>query len=58
MAVIIDLELCTGDGECVDECPLELFTLVDGKAFQEDPDECVECGRCTEVCEQGALSLP
>jgi len=57
MAVSINKELCTGCGDCVDECPLELLTLVDGKVFQADPDECVECGRCVDTCESGALSL-
>ena len=57
MAVTITIENCTGCGDCVDECPLELLSLVDGKVFQAEPDECVECGRCADTCEHDALSL-
>jgi len=57
MAVNIDTSVCTGCGDCVDECPLELLSLVDGKVFQAEPDECIECGRCASVCESGALEV-
>jgi len=57
MAVSINVENCTGCGDCVDECPLELLSLVDGKVFQAEPDECVECGRCANTCEHDALSV-
>ncbi|MCL2151068.1 MAG: 4Fe-4S binding protein [Coriobacteriia bacterium] len=57
MAINIDLEKCDGTGWCVDECPYELLTLVDGKAFLAEPDECIDCGRCSEVCPRDALSL-
>jgi ferredoxin len=57
MAINIEISLCTGCGDCVDECPLELLSLVDGKVFQAEPDQCVECGRCEDTCESGALTL-
>jgi len=57
MSVTINLEKCQGDGDCIDECPLGLLSLVDGKVFQADPDECVECGVCADSCPHGALSV-
>jgi ferredoxin len=57
MAVSINTDLCVGCDGCMDECPLELLSLLDGKVFQAEPDDCVECGRCLGVCESGALSL-
>ena len=30
--VTVDHDKCTGDGECVDVCPVEVYELQDGKA--------------------------
>ncbi|MCL2339733.1 MAG: 4Fe-4S binding protein [Actinomycetia bacterium] len=57
MSVQIDVEACTGCENCVEECPLELLKVVDGKVGLADPDECTECGSCVDVCGSGALSL-
>ena len=57
MPIFVDLELCDGTGWCVDECPLELLGLVDGKAELLYPEDCVACGRCAVMCPRGALTL-
>jgi NAD-dependent dihydropyrimidine dehydrogenase PreA subunit len=31
--VTVDKEKCTGDEECVEVCPVDVFEMVDGKAF-------------------------
>ncbi|MDR2957634.1 MAG: 4Fe-4S binding protein [Coriobacteriales bacterium] len=57
MSVTINLMNCTGCGDCLSECPLELLTLVDSKVFQAEPEECVECGRCADTCEHQTLCV-
>jgi NAD-dependent dihydropyrimidine dehydrogenase PreA subunit len=51
----VDLEKCTGCGECLDVCPVEAISLVAGKAAI-DVDTCLSCGACIETCSQGAIS--
>ncbi len=55
--VQVDKEKCTGDGECVDVCPVEVFELQDGKAEPVNMDECLGCESCVEVCEEGAITV-
>lgn len=40
ITICIDEEKCTGDGECVDTCPVNIFEIVDGKARATNIDEC------------------
>ena len=51
----IDTELCTGCGSCIDVCPKEAISLVDGKAFIEE-DICVNCRICENKCPVEAIS--
>ena len=34
--ITIDTDKCTGDAECVDVCPVEVYELEDGKAVPVD----------------------
>ncbi|RJX36195.1 MAG: 4Fe-4S dicluster domain-containing protein [Desulfarculus sp.] len=56
MAVIIDKELCTGCGECLEACPFEALSLQDDKA--QVNEACTLCGACEEVCPTGAITVP
>ena len=56
MGVIIDKELCTGCGACVDECPFEALELVDDIA--EVNEKCTLCSACVDVCPVEAISMP
>lgn len=56
MAVKIDKNTCIGCGACVETCPVQALSLVDGKA-DVDPGTCVDCGACVAVCPVQALSL-
>lgn len=56
MAVKVDVDLCTGCGECADSCPAEAISIQDGKA-QVDAEACVECELCVSVCPTGAISM-
>jgi len=56
MAVTVDVEECTGCGDCVEVCPLEAISLNDGKAVIDDV--CTECGLCLDECPNDAISVP
>lgn len=56
MAVIVDKDKCTGVSRCVEVCPVNAITCVEGKAVIND--ECIECGVCVSECLTNALSMP
>lgn len=55
--VIVDTGKCTGDAECVDVCPTEVYEMKDGKANPVNADECLGCESCVEVCESNAITI-
>ena len=55
--ITVDPEKCTGCGECVDICPVDVYELQDGKSVPVNADECVGCESCVEVCEQEAITV-
>ena len=55
--VKVDSEKCTGCGECVDICPVEVFQLQDEKSVPVNEEECLGCESCVEVCEQEAITV-
>lgn len=48
---------CVGCGTCTEEnvCFVDAITLIDGRAVISE--ECRACGRCVEVCPNGAIEL-
>lgn len=55
--VTVDEEKCTGCEECVDNCPVEVFEMVDGKSSPVNAEECLGCETCVEVCEEDAITV-
>ncbi len=55
--VLVDSDKCTGCGECVDICPVEVYELENGKSAPINPEECLGCESCVEVCETCAVSI-
>ena len=55
MAVKVEVEKCTGCGECVSACPLDAIVIQNNKAIVDD--SCAECGACIDVCPNKALVL-
>jgi electron transfer flavoprotein alpha subunit len=56
MAAKVDAQKCTGCEVCVEACPLEAISIVDGVAVISD--DCTECGLCINECLCEAISLP
>lgn len=56
MAVKVNLEKCTGCGNCAEICPVTAIKIKKEKAVISD--ECVECGACVNECPNEALALP
>ena len=50
----VDIEKCSACGTCVDVCPIEAISIVDGHAVI-DVDECIECGVCAAECPEEAI---
>jgi len=47
-------DICTGCGECVQNCPNDAISLFRGQA-RIDNDRCDSCLVCRDVCPQGAI---
>lgn len=50
-------ELCTFCEQCKNVCLLHTIEFKDNR-FTYDEDNCWHCGRCSRVCQEGALILP
>ncbi len=58
---VVDREICTGCGTCVEECPSLTAKMKDEKAdihMTGEVLDCVECGHCVSVCPSGAITDP
>ncbi|MCL2324745.1 MAG: ferredoxin family protein [Actinomycetia bacterium] len=53
---VVNKDLCTACGTCVDDCPNGCYDLTD-VAVLARPDDCIECGICVDDCPSGALSM-
>jgi heterodisulfide reductase subunit A-like polyferredoxin len=53
---VVDAELCTGCGSCVEDCQFGALMLNDGAATV-DTDSCMGCGVCMSQCDNGAVTL-
>ncbi len=49
VGIRVDEKRCNGCGQCVRHCGMDVRSAGD--------HECIQCGRCAEVCSQGAISL-
>ena len=55
--VVVDADKCSGDGECVDICPVEVYEMQSGKAVPTNAEECLGCDSCVEVCPADAIII-
>jgi len=47
---------CTACGVCVENCPVEAITIVDGRA-RMDLERCIRCYCCHELCPEDAVEF-
>jgi NAD-dependent dihydropyrimidine dehydrogenase PreA subunit len=43
--------------ECLDICPMDLFTIRDNCLVVSDLDKCCRCLMCQNICEYNAIRL-
>lgn len=57
----LDTNKCSGDGLCVNVCPINLIELKEGASFPSIPKDkekaCIKCGHCLSVCPHFAISI-
>ncbi|MDR2489886.1 MAG: 4Fe-4S binding protein, partial [Spirochaetaceae bacterium] len=54
--VRLDPSSCVQCGQCIERCPLKLFSIEDGVPHN-DTSRCIGCGLCVTTCPSGALVL-
>ncbi|MEJ2730479.1 MAG: 4Fe-4S binding protein [Deltaproteobacteria bacterium] len=54
---VIDKEVCTGCGICVERCPTDAIVLNADNVAQRDESACLGCGVCSHFCPEEAISL-
>lgn len=54
--VEIDLDLCSGNGACVGQCPTDAITL-EAELASLDLGRCIGCGLCVPPCPEDAIRL-
>lgn len=47
---------CLGLGSCVDVCDFNAISIENGVAVV-DPDRCVSCGKCVNICPKGLITI-
>ena len=60
--ITINVQKCTGEGECVEACPSTMFEVqeIEGKKIAVvtgNPDDCLGCEACVTACPSEALTL-
>lgn len=53
---VVDVDKCTGCSKCLQWCPTEAITLVEGKATI-DEKKCLGCGECVATCPPEAIVI-
>jgi heterodisulfide reductase subunit A-like polyferredoxin len=54
---VIDGDICTGCGLCVEDCPMGVITIDEQNIAMIDAEACIGCGVCTHVCPTDTISL-
>lgn len=51
----VNKEKCTGDGICLEICPVEAAVFNEEEKAYIDPDICIECYSCINICPEEAI---
>ncbi|MGD2201494.1 MAG: ferredoxin family protein [Candidatus Bathyarchaeota archaeon] len=62
--VVVDHDVCDGDGVCADVCPMNVFDIVDMPEYNNDPksvperqEDCILCMACVSACPTQAITV-
>jgi NAD-dependent dihydropyrimidine dehydrogenase PreA subunit len=55
--IVVDNAKCTGDGTCVDTCPVGVFEMKNGKSVPVKVQECLVCRACEVQCPESAIQV-
>ncbi len=55
--IAVDVDKCTGCGECIESCPKQLLELSEGSVKVRRVMDCSLCMECEKACELGALKV-
>jgi NAD-dependent dihydropyrimidine dehydrogenase PreA subunit len=56
MSTTVNIEKCDACEDCIETCPTESISLVDGHAHI-DPEESIDCEACIDACPNGAITM-
>jgi len=54
----IDNRRCNGCGDCIVQCPTGALGWEGDKAALVNPDVCIYCAACEDICPTQAIELP
>ena len=57
LAPVIDVERCTGCGECVERCVFDALALTSDNVAKADEIACEGCALCSHVCPTDAITM-
>ncbi len=63
--VAVDWDICVGDGECIDNCPVSLYDWAetlghptsDKKSDPVEEQDCIQCLACETLCPMQAIKI-
>lgn len=53
----IDQDKCSGDEECVESCPAQVFEIIKGRPVPLYMEDCLGCETCVEICPEAAITF-
>ena len=54
---IVDEKKCTGEGTCVQVCPVNVFEIKNGKSVPVRAKDCIGCRACETSCPTKAIKV-
>ena len=54
---LVDWDKCTGCGDCVGVCPVNVFKMTGDKSEPHRSTYCINCGNCLDACKAGAIII-
>ncbi len=55
--ILVDFEKCVGCTTCARNCPVNAISGEPKKTHHINPDVCIRCGICKQVCNFGAVKV-